>query len=714
MTPACAQACPTESIQFGDARRARERGRRARGRAAGRGRGEARGSTARTRTTASAAQGSFFLLLDEPEVYGLPPDPVVDAPATWARCGAPRRAAGARSWRAYRWARASRAGGDERRRLLLRAADPQGSRCGRGRSRSTSSSAAWRAPSAPLAAVAELRGDEALARRAWLVALGGVAVEPAAADRRPRAPGALPQHAARVQADLADERRLVDPRRRARRSRWPGADLFGRFPRLGRAARRHRVLGPALSTYTAVLLADTAIPAWHDARRELPFVFAAGAAMSAGSALALAGGGAPARRLALAGAVGELAATTRWSAASATLSASPTARASRAVRQAVQGAHRRGRRHDGAARRAARRRGAGGALMLGGALATRWSVFHAGLQGAADPKYVVEPAAGAGRGAPRLAPSRAGVRRGKRRSPPRGARGLGLPAKRRTPTENSASAGAWKSCSTSRCLAANAVLRARDPGASCRVQITVASFAHSSAGAAMCRRGPRRADVAEDAGHDDEVGRDRSGIGRAVAGVRAHDGDVAQGGVVDRGLRGGDVALSYSSSVARTRSAARVRACRSVAAVTGAGADDRQRFTVASSSQHAMCRCTSQAGDETMRSHRRRAHATHASPSRRSPQWPGQDGQLWPGPEPALGLWFDRRLADERRVGPHDHGDGPRARTVRRRRIIAVARARRRCSRWWATWRSHAPRSGRARADGETAARTTCGHAPRW
>ena len=49
------------------------------------------GSTARTRTTGSAATGAFFLLLDEPEVYGLPPDPVVttrDLPAMWRHAGA--------------------------------------------------------------------------------------------------------------------------------------------------------------------------------------------------------------------------------------------------------------------------------------------------------------------------------------------------------------------------------------------------------------------------------------------------------------------------------------------------------------------------------------------------------------------------------------------------------------------------------------------------
>ena len=85
---------------------------------------------------------------------------------------------------------------------------------------------------------------------------------------------------------------------------------LGWFPRLGRLAGATAVLGPALSTYTAVLMADTAIPVWHEARGELPFVFAAGAAMSAGSAMALIGGGGPARRLALVGAAGELAATT--------------------------------------------------------------------------------------------------------------------------------------------------------------------------------------------------------------------------------------------------------------------------------------------------------------------------------------------------------------------------------------------------------------------
>jgi hypothetical protein len=163
--------------------------------------------------------------------------------------------------------------------------------------------------------------------------------------------------------------------------------VLGWFPRLGRVAGATAVLGPALATYTAVLVADTAVPVWHEARGELPWVFAAGAAMSAGAAVTLTGGGAPARRLALAGAAGELAATTTMERRLRGLGepyrvgvAGRFARSAKALTAT------------GATLMAAtRHRRAGGALMLAGALATRWSVYKAGFQSAADPKYVVGP-----------------------------------------------------------------------------------------------------------------------------------------------------------------------------------------------------------------------------------------------------------------------------------------------------------------------------------
>jgi len=90
LEPACAKACPTDSIQFGELDELRERA-AARVEAL-----HERGETGARLYGADendgvGGNGAFFLLLDEPEVYGLPPDPVVptrDAVRMWKFVGA--------------------------------------------------------------------------------------------------------------------------------------------------------------------------------------------------------------------------------------------------------------------------------------------------------------------------------------------------------------------------------------------------------------------------------------------------------------------------------------------------------------------------------------------------------------------------------------------------------------------------------------------------
>jgi formate-dependent nitrite reductase membrane component NrfD len=172
-----------------------------------------------------------------------------------------------------------------------------------------------------------------------------------------------------------------------------GCSLTGRLPRAGRAATiGAAVIGPAIASYTGVLISDTAVPAWHDGHRVMPFLFTASAATAAaGLGLACAGPGeaGPMTRLAVIGAVADMVAdwelqrqlepvvyqaydSSKLLKASTVLSAAGAAGAvagsrSRPVRIA-----------------------AGLALMAASAC-TRFGIFRAGIASAQDPRATIEP-----------------------------------------------------------------------------------------------------------------------------------------------------------------------------------------------------------------------------------------------------------------------------------------------------------------------------------
>lgn len=173
-------------------------------------------------------------------------------------------------------------------------------------------------------------------------------------------------------------------------------DVTGLFPRLGRAATAGAaVLGPAVATYTAVLAADTAVPAWHGGYRELPFVFAGSAtAAAAGMALvaAPAAENAPARSAAIFGAALEITSARLMERRLGLVGETyRDGRAGRLMRTAealsLAGAA-------GAALLGGRSRtvaALGGAALLAASACTRFGVFDAGLRSAKDPKYTVVP-----------------------------------------------------------------------------------------------------------------------------------------------------------------------------------------------------------------------------------------------------------------------------------------------------------------------------------
>ncbi|MFC9926223.1 NrfD/PsrC family molybdoenzyme membrane anchor subunit [Streptomyces sp. NPDC127190] len=154
------------------------------------------------------------------------------------------------------------------------------------------------------------------------------------------------------------------------------------------------VLGPAVATYTAVLVCDTAVPSWHEGYRELPFVFA-GSAATAASGLALAAAPAaqtgPARRMAALGAALELGAFRAMKRRMGTAAEPYEQGGPRRLLHAAEALTAGGALLAVAAGRDRRLALAAGLALLSGSAAVRFGVFQAGVASAEDPRYTVLP-----------------------------------------------------------------------------------------------------------------------------------------------------------------------------------------------------------------------------------------------------------------------------------------------------------------------------------
>jgi hypothetical protein len=251
--------------------------------------------------------------------------------------------------------------------------------------------------SAPLAAVAGLRGEDDLARRASVAAaVAGGVVSPLL-----------------LVSDLGVPRRFLNMLRvfKITSPMSVGAWVLAGFGpaaaagagwRLGVLPRRIGVageataalLGPLLGTYTAALIATTAVPVWHEARHELPFVFAGSSLGSAGAlgVILAPGQNGAARRMALAGSMLELGAGQLMEHRLGPLAepyrhgrSGSLTRVAKAL--TVAGAA-------GTAVAGRRRRGLGVAsasALLAAAFAERWAIVLAGSQSANDPTATVRP-----------------------------------------------------------------------------------------------------------------------------------------------------------------------------------------------------------------------------------------------------------------------------------------------------------------------------------
>lgn len=254
------------------------------------------------------------------------------------------------------------------------------------------------AGSALLAAGSRFTGNRCLARRTRIVSLGALGVSAALLIKDLGRPGRF-----------YNMLRVFKPTSPMSVGSWllgafgmaaaagTASDLLGVLPGVGALADAAAgVLAPGVATYTAVLLADTAVPAWHEARGELPFAFAGSAAASAaGIAVALVPtcDAAAARRLLALGAAAELAAVealhrrlgpelaeTYEQGLSGRLGKLSKALTTAGALAAVAGG-----------RRVRPLAVAGGLAAATGSALLRFAVFEAGKASVADPRYVVGP-----------------------------------------------------------------------------------------------------------------------------------------------------------------------------------------------------------------------------------------------------------------------------------------------------------------------------------
>ncbi|HMC41182.1 MAG TPA: NrfD/PsrC family molybdoenzyme membrane anchor subunit [Acidimicrobiales bacterium] len=153
-------------------------------------------------------------------------------------------------------------------------------------------------------------------------------------------------------------------------------------------------LGPAVATYTAALISDTAVPAWHDGHEFMPFIFVSSAASAAsgwGLMLAPAAQTGPLARLGAVAGVAEVALSkVHEQKIGVVKEAYHEGKAGRYMKAAelttVAGAL-----ATATSGRSRTRRVLGGALLLVGSALTRFGIFEAGIASSEDPKYTVIP-----------------------------------------------------------------------------------------------------------------------------------------------------------------------------------------------------------------------------------------------------------------------------------------------------------------------------------